>query len=467
MGRRVKSTPVFFRMVAFMPSSIADFTLEQIAQALGGDICGNGADRSVLAPGPGHGPKDRSMSVKLASAAPDGFLVHSFSSKDDPLTLKDHVRRVMGLPAFSERKRKHKPNGSSQQQAQTDIDDVEARVAAAFARHEARNNDSAPNGRIVDAYDYTDANGTLLYQVLRLEPKAFKQRRPDGNSGWIWNLDGVARVPFNLQALADPNDQSAIIFVFEGEKDALRGKSLALVTTAIAGGSTWSQVAKYFAGREVVVVPDHDKAGRYKAWECADALHGVAASIRVVTLPGLSGRPDDKDFSDWLDADPARGNLFVDICLATPLWTPRPAPPKPAAAKNSRRKRHVDSTIVKYFDEVEQAPEYSDEALALCFAEQHQAQLRYVAFWSKWLIWRACRWIDDSTLHAFSLARKIARTQATACDFPRQAAAIASAKTVAAIERLAKADRRLAAADDQWDADLYAFNTQNPEEMTE
>jgi hypothetical protein len=329
-------------MVAFMPSSITDFTIEQIARALGGDICGNGADRSVLAPGPGHGPKDRSMSLKFASTAPDGFLVHSFG-KDDPLVLKDHVRRVMGLPAFGERRRKRRHN----RPAQTDIDDVEARVAAAFARHEARNNarhndGATSDGRIVDSYDYTDAHGELLYQVVRFEPKDFRQRRPDGNGSWIANLDGVERVPFNLKALADPNDQSPIVFFFEGEKDALRGKSLGLVATTISGGTKWSQqLAKYFAGREVAVIPDHDEAGRYKAWECANALHGIATSIRVVKLPGLSGRPGNKDFSDWLDADPTRGNLFVDICKSTEYWTPCPAPPKPAAAKNSRRQRRT------------------------------------------------------------------------------------------------------------------------------
>ena len=30
-----------------------------------------------------------------------------------------------------------------------------------------------PKGRIVAGYDYTDRDGTLLYQVLRLETKSF------------------------------------------------------------------------------------------------------------------------------------------------------------------------------------------------------------------------------------------------------------------------------------------------------
>src|SRR5262249_5324349 len=36
-----------------------------------------------------------------------------------------------------------------------------------------------PRFTIVATYDYTDADGRLLYQVVRLDPKDFRQRRPD------------------------------------------------------------------------------------------------------------------------------------------------------------------------------------------------------------------------------------------------------------------------------------------------
>ena len=42
--------------------------------------------------------------------------------------------------------------------------------------------------RMVKAYDYTDAEGNLLFQVCRMDPKDFCQRRPDGSGGWIWDL---------------------------------------------------------------------------------------------------------------------------------------------------------------------------------------------------------------------------------------------------------------------------------------
>ena len=123
-------------------------TLQQIARALGGEACGN----QVRAPGPGHSPKDRSLSIKLDASAPDGFLVHSFAD-DDPIRCKDYVREKLGLPPW---------NGNAK---------------------------GAPKGKtIVATYDYTNEAGELLFQVVRYTPKGFRQRRPDGNGGWIWSL---------------------------------------------------------------------------------------------------------------------------------------------------------------------------------------------------------------------------------------------------------------------------------------
>ena len=45
------------------------------------------------------------------------------------------------------------------------------------------------------------------------------------------------------------------------------------------------------------------------------------------------------------------------------------------------------------------------------------------------------------------------------CNEPRVAISLASAATVAAVERLARADRRHAATTDQWDADAWSLNT--------
>ncbi len=102
---------------------------------------------------------------------------------------------------------------------------------------------------------------------------------------------------------------------------------------------------------------------------------------------------------------------------------------------------------------------FSDDALALRFADAHGTELRYVAALNKWLRWDGARWCFDDTLAAFDLARKVCREAAAQCNKPKIASIIASAKTVAAVERLAKADRRHAATVDQWDADIWLLNT--------
>jgi putative DNA primase/helicase len=107
----------------------------------------------------------------------------------------------------------------------------------------------------------------------------------------------------------------------------------------------------------------------------------------------------------------------------------------------------------------DEAPTFSEESLALKFADRHGHDLRYVAQFVKWRRWTGLRWQDDSTLYAFDLSRNICREAALECEKPSIATAIASAKTVAAVERLAKADRRLAATSEQWDIDPWLLNT--------
>jgi hypothetical protein len=70
---------------------------------------------------------------------------------------------------------------------------------------------------IETTYDYVDASGKLLYQVVRFHGKEFKQRRPDGQGGWIWSLGGTPRVPFHLPKILT----SEFVAVAEGEKDVL------------------------------------------------------------------------------------------------------------------------------------------------------------------------------------------------------------------------------------------------------
>ncbi|MBK7514022.1 MAG: hypothetical protein IPI76_17455 [Chloracidobacterium sp.] len=81
---------------------------------------------------------------------------------------------------------------------------------------------STKAAKIIDAvYSYADEEGVILYENVRYRPKDFRQRRPDGNGGYIYNLEGIDRVPYCLpellERLATPD---AEIWLAEGEKDA-------------------------------------------------------------------------------------------------------------------------------------------------------------------------------------------------------------------------------------------------------
>ena len=109
-------------------------------------------------------------------------------------------------------------------------------------------------------------------------------------------------------------------------------------------------------------------------------------------------------------------------------------------------------------------PWLSDDALAQKFAEKHGKDLRYIADWSHWYAWNGARWERESTLDAFDRARAICRVAASETDKEKAKTKndLTSAKTVAATERLAKADRRIAATIEQWDTDPGVFNKEEP-----
>ena len=67
--------------------------LRSLARALGGEVvCG----REVLAPGPGLGPRNRSMSVSLSATSPLGFIAHSFRGQSWP-ELRAHICDRLGI----------------------------------------------------------------------------------------------------------------------------------------------------------------------------------------------------------------------------------------------------------------------------------------------------------------------------------------------------------------------------------
>jgi len=123
-----------------------------------------------------------------------------------------------------------------------------------------------------------------------------------------------------------------------------------------------------------------------------------------------------------------------------------------------------DAALAKVIDSAKpftsaEPDKFSDDAVASAFSERH-ADLRYTAAWAQWHRWDGKVWKEDETLHVFDLARAVCRDIALTVEkAPAIARGLNDASTIAAVERLARADRCHAAIVSQWDSDPWMLNT--------
>lgn len=176
-----------------------------------------------------------------------------------------------------------------------------------------------PQPQIVATYDYRDADGVLLFQVVRKQPKAFTQRRPSGAGGWIWNLEGVERVLYRLPELL-ATDPRQTVFIAEGEKsaDAVAGLGLTATTNPQGAGRWRASYNHWLQDRPVVILPDNDDEGHKHAQEVAQALDGVASRVAILELPNL---PPKGDVCDWL-AGGGTAEELLELASEAPAWIP-------------------------------------------------------------------------------------------------------------------------------------------------
>lgn len=173
------------------------------------------------------------------------------------------------------------------------LEDLFIKLDAPAPKPNGRKPEAGPPAKIVATYDYTDEEGKPLFQVVRLDPKSFRQRHKNGSGEWTWNLDGVRRVLYNLPLVAG----SDYLYIVEGEKDADNlMKAGHVATTSPGGAGAWKiEYAQYLTGKHVVIIPDNDEPGREYARQVASSLQGKGETT-VVLLP------TGKDISDWLVA---------------------------------------------------------------------------------------------------------------------------------------------------------------------
>ena len=170
---------------------------------------------------------------------------------------------------------------------------------------------------------YTYPNGA---QKLRYSDKSFRWRRPDGNGKWVWNRRDIPRSLYIAGELAPS------MFVCEGEKDADNlhklGYNAASGENGAGPGKWHEEYTEQLRGRSVCIFQDNDDVGKAYAQETAAALHGEAASVRVLDLstvwPEIPEHGDVSDMIAKLGTIKAR-ELIAELVNTTPEWTEAPA----------------------------------------------------------------------------------------------------------------------------------------------
>lgn len=146
------------------------------------------------------------------------------------------------------------------------------------------------NGRRIDKrYPYVDEAGELLYEVVRFDPKDFRQRRPDGRGGWQWSLNGTRRVLYRLPEVRAAVAAGTPVWVVEGEKDADALVAAGEVATCNPqGAGRWSKVtdaAQQLAGATALVWVDNDPVGHDHGRDIVRSIDGTAEGWIVYRSP--------------------------------------------------------------------------------------------------------------------------------------------------------------------------------------
>ncbi len=239
--------------------------------------------------------------------------------------------------------------------------------------------DLEPKSRLVESYDYDDEDGLLRFQVMRFEPKTFRQRRPDPlhPGKWINNMrDGLAPLIYNLPRVAPALARGDDVYIVEGEKDvAALWMGVSAVATCNAGGAgKWKRDhSEFFIGTQsrVVIVADRDAPG----YKHALSVHASLAEVGVVAE--IVHSAEGKDAADHIRNHGLEQFLPLSVEEARALAGTSTDAASPSTAD------HEGEFPLTELGNAER------------LAARHGDEMRYLAPTSQWLIYREGRWATD------------------------------------------------------------------------
>ncbi len=145
-------------------------------------------------------------------------------------------------------------------------------------------------------------SGEKCFRMSRQNTIPFDERfEPEEKPGRLFNVPPEHRIPYNLPAVIKAVAARETVYFVEGEKDADTLNRLGLTATTVpCGAGKWQDnYAPYFVGADIVILPDKDKKGEAHGELLLNRLQLVAASVKILNLPGLGST---EDVTDWVDA---------------------------------------------------------------------------------------------------------------------------------------------------------------------
>ncbi len=158
-------------------------------------------------------------------------------------------------------------------------------------------------GQRVD-YDYFDADGLHVGRVMRFDvdgkPKQIRQARRDGDA-WVAQAMQTPRPLYRLPEILKTPETEPVL-VTKGEKCADAVVELGLLATTSSQGSQSPAKTDWgpLRGRQVVILPDHDDAGRGFAQAVVGLLN--SAQVGAAAVLALDGLAEGQDVYDWIAA---------------------------------------------------------------------------------------------------------------------------------------------------------------------
>lgn len=298
-------------------------------------------------------------------------------------------------------------------------------------------------------WEYQDASGKLIAVVTRYEPEPGKKEfRP-------WDVKKRRMAPPTPRPLYNQPGMLAAeqVILVEGEKCAQALIEAGFcATTAMQGANAPVDKTDWqpLEGKAVLIWPDKDAPGwSYAEAAAKAALDAGARSCDILIPPDF--KPSGWDAADALQEAQAQTEdavtFDVDGFILTGHRLPIAKDPDPS---------EVDTSSVDLVDGVNWSTE---DGLAIAFTNRYGIDLRYCAQLGKWFWWNGKRWVEDKMLYVQHLSRGICRAASRKADTPKLKSKLASASSIASVERIIRSDPKHAANIDEWDPDPWQLNT--------